>query len=130
MNTISSIVTFLMVFLIQRSQNKDTLAIQLKPNEIIAAMKGASNRLINIENLSDEEVLALRERYERLGNVVRQEKNVTKHHTVEEALAEAEDAVAGAEQAVAEARGGALGSRPREDATAVDAGGKTPAAGS
>ena len=105
MNTISSVVTFLMVFLIQRSQNKDTLAIQLKLNEIIAAMKGASNRLINIESLSDEEVLALRERYERLADVVRQEQNVTKPHTVEEALAEAQEAIEGAEKAVAQAGG-------------------------
>jgi low affinity Fe/Cu permease len=52
MNTISSIVTFLMVFLIQRSQNKDSLAIQVKLNELIAATKGASNRLIDIEELT------------------------------------------------------------------------------
>jgi low affinity Fe/Cu permease len=111
MNTVSSIVTFLMVFLIQRSQNKDTLAIQLKLNEIIAAMKGASNRLINIESLSDEEVLALRERYERLADVVKEEANVTRPHTVEEALAEAQEAVEEAENVVAEAAGG--GKTPR-----------------
>jgi low affinity Fe/Cu permease len=65
MNTVSSIVTFLMVFLIQRSQNKDSLAMQLKLNELLAAVKGASNRLINVEDLS-EEVLELRDRYEKL----------------------------------------------------------------
>ncbi len=66
MNTITSIITFLMVFLIQRSQNKDTLAMQLKLNEIIGALKGASNSLINVEDLSEDEVRALHERYQRL----------------------------------------------------------------
>ena len=66
MNTISSIVTFLMVFLIQRSQNKDTLAMQIKLNELLAAMKGASNRLINVENLSEQDVRELHRRYEEL----------------------------------------------------------------
>ncbi|HZU38989.1 MAG TPA: low affinity iron permease family protein [Gemmataceae bacterium] len=66
MNTVSSIVTFLMVFLIQRSQNKDALAMQIKLNELIAAQKGASNRLINVENLSESEVRALHERYQQL----------------------------------------------------------------
>src|SRR3954447_9619809 len=55
-NTGTTIVTFLMVFLIQRSQNKDSLAIQLKLNEIVAALEGASNRLINVEDLSEDEV--------------------------------------------------------------------------
>jgi low affinity Fe/Cu permease len=66
MNTISSIVTFLMVFLIQRSQNKDTMAMQMKLNELIAAKRGADNRLINLEDLSEQEVRALHDRYERL----------------------------------------------------------------
>ena len=52
-NTGTTIVTFLMVFLIQRAQNKDALAIQLKLNEIVAALQDASNRLINIEDLDD-----------------------------------------------------------------------------
>src|ERR1700760_1293839 len=54
-NTGTTIVTFLMVFLIQRSQNKESLAVQLKLNEIVAALKGASNRLINVESLSEAE---------------------------------------------------------------------------
>ena len=62
-NTSTTIITFLMVFLIQRSQNKDGLAVQLKLNELVAAMQGASNRLINVEDLSEEEVTALRERF-------------------------------------------------------------------
>ena len=55
-NTGTTIVTFLMVFLIQRSQNKDSLAIQLKLNELVAAMAGASNRLIDCEDLNEEEL--------------------------------------------------------------------------
>jgi low affinity Fe/Cu permease len=66
MNTISSIVTFLMVFLLQRSQNKESLAMQVKLNELLAAVKGASNRLINVEDLSEEEVRDLHDRYQRL----------------------------------------------------------------
>src|SRR5262245_19191100 len=55
-NTGTTIVTFLMVFLIQRSQNKEAQAIQLKLNEIVAILEGASNRLINVEDLSEAEV--------------------------------------------------------------------------
>jgi low affinity Fe/Cu permease len=68
MNTISSIVTFLMVFLLQRSQNKETLAEQVKLNEILASLKGASNQLINVENLPEEKIRALHERFEKLAN--------------------------------------------------------------
>src|SRR4051812_27669174 len=52
-NTGTTIVTFLMVFIIQRAQNKDTLAVQLKLNEVIAALRGASNRLIDVEDLPE-----------------------------------------------------------------------------
>src|SRR3569623_3822111 len=62
-NTGTTIVTFLMVFLIQRSQNKDALALQLKLNEIVAALAGASNRLIDIEDLTEQELRALHEHY-------------------------------------------------------------------
>jgi low affinity Fe/Cu permease len=68
-NTLTNLVTFVMVFLIQRSQNKDSLAVQLKLNEIVAALHGASNRLIAIEDLSEEDLRALRERYQRLLDV-------------------------------------------------------------
>ena len=56
-NTGTTIVTFLMVFLIQRAQNKDSLAIQLKLNEIVAAIPGASNRLIDVEELNEAELI-------------------------------------------------------------------------
>src|SRR5713101_5079999 len=65
-NTGTTIVTFLMVFLIQRSQNKDSLAIHLKLNEIVAVLQGASNRLINVEDLTEDEVGLLHRHYERL----------------------------------------------------------------
>ena len=53
-NTGTTIVTFLMVFLIQRTQNKDALAIHLKLNELVAALEGASNRLIDVEDLTED----------------------------------------------------------------------------
>ncbi|HWM84593.1 MAG TPA: low affinity iron permease family protein [Kofleriaceae bacterium] len=65
-NTGTTIVTFLMVFLIQHSQNKETRALQLKLNELIAAMMGASNRLIDIEDLTDREIDYLYRRYQHL----------------------------------------------------------------
>jgi low affinity Fe/Cu permease len=68
-NTVANVVTFLMVFLIQRAQNKDTLALQLKVNELIAAQKGAHNSLIAIERLSEEELRALQDRFLRLAAV-------------------------------------------------------------
>src|SRR4051794_32400546 len=65
-NTGTTVVTFLMVFLIQRSQNKDSLAVQLKLNELVAAIEGASNRLIDVEDLSEEELILLHKFYQRL----------------------------------------------------------------
>lgn len=65
-NTGTTIVTFLMVFLIQHAQNRDTRAIQLKLNELIGAVEGASNRLIDIEDLSEEELADLHQCYQKL----------------------------------------------------------------
>jgi low affinity Fe/Cu permease len=62
-NTGTTIITFLMVFLIQRTQNKESLALQLKVNEIVAALRGASNRLISVEDLSEAELQQLHARY-------------------------------------------------------------------
>ena len=84
-NTGTTIVTFLMVFLIQRSQNKDGLAIQLKLNELIAAMDGASNRLIDVEDLSEHELGILHRHYQRLVEMTREESNVASSHSIEEA---------------------------------------------
>jgi low affinity Fe/Cu permease len=68
-NTGTSITTFLMVFVIQRDQNKDTMAIQLKLNELIAATKGASNKVLNIEDLTEDEMKVLKKFYRSLGEV-------------------------------------------------------------
>src|SRR6478735_74219 len=65
-NTGTTIVTFLMVFVIQHAQNKDTRAVHLKLNELIAAVEGASNRLIDVEDLSDREVDHLYDRFQTL----------------------------------------------------------------
>ena len=65
-NTGTTIVTFLMVFLIQHAQNKDMRAVQLKLNELIAAVEGASNRLIDVEDLTDREVEHMYKRYRAL----------------------------------------------------------------
>src|ERR1043165_6386656 len=84
-NTGTTIVTFLMVFLIQRAQNKDALAIHLKLNEIVAALEGASNRLIDVEDLSEPEIDALRNYYKRLIDLARADDQLTKTHSIEEA---------------------------------------------
>ena len=84
-NTGTTIVTFLMVFLIQRAQNKDSLAIHLKLNEIVAAMQGASNRLIDVEDLSEKELATLQGFYAELAKLARDETKITESHSVEEA---------------------------------------------
>jgi len=84
-NTGTTIVTFLMVFLIQRTQNKDGLAIQLKLNEIVASMQGCSNRLIEVEDLSEEELHVLREHYRRLVEMARDDLDIAASHSIEEA---------------------------------------------
>jgi low affinity Fe/Cu permease len=84
-NTGTTIITFLMVFLIQRTQNKDGLAIQLKLNELVAAMRGASNRLIEVEDLSEEELKLLRAHYRRLVDMARADIDISASHSIEEA---------------------------------------------
>jgi len=84
-NTGTTIVTFLMVFLIQRAQNKDALAIHLKLNEIVAALEGASNRLIDVEDLSEPEIGALRDYYKRLIELAKEDEVLTTTHSIEEA---------------------------------------------
>jgi low affinity Fe/Cu permease len=84
-NTGTTIVTFLMVFLIQRSQNKDAVAIHLKLNEIVAALEGASNRLINVEDLTEDEVRMLHRHYGRLAQLSRESGALTDSHSIEQA---------------------------------------------
>jgi len=85
MNTATSIITFVMVFLIQRTQNKDALAVQLKLNELVAAMQGASNRLIDVESLSERELKVLHAHYRRLVEMARKDEELGKSHSIEEA---------------------------------------------
>jgi low affinity Fe/Cu permease len=84
-NTGTTIVTFLMVFLIQRSQNKDSQALHLKLNEIVAVLQGASNRLINVEDLTESEVQTLHRHYQKLAELARKERTLTESHSIEEA---------------------------------------------
>jgi len=86
-NTGTTIVTFLMVFLIQRAQNKDALALQLKMNELVAATPGASNRLIAVEDLSEDELRVLHDFYGRLAEMAKREHSLARSHSVEEARA-------------------------------------------
>jgi low affinity Fe/Cu permease len=67
-NTGTTIVTFLMVFLIQNTQNRDAKAMHLKLDELIRAVKGARNRLVDLEKLSDEELKQLEEQFTRVRN--------------------------------------------------------------
>jgi low affinity Fe/Cu permease len=85
-NTATTIITFLMVFLIQRAQNKDSQAIHLKLNELVAAVRGASNRLINVESLSEEELKVLHDHYCKLVELAKADARVTQSHSVEEAV--------------------------------------------
>ena len=84
-NTGTTIVTFLMVFLIQRAQNKESKAIQLKLNEIVAAVEGASNHLIDVEDLTEAEIEALRKHYQELARIAARASNVLESHSIEEA---------------------------------------------
>ncbi|HEU0105050.1 MAG TPA: low affinity iron permease family protein [Vicinamibacteria bacterium] len=84
-NTGTTIVTFLMVFLIQQTQNKDGLAIQLKLNELVAALEGASNRLISVEDLTSEELRVLRAHYQLLAERAKQMADTKESHSIEEA---------------------------------------------
>ena len=70
-NTGTTIVTFLIVFLIQNTQNRDTKALHLKLDELLRGVKGARTSLVNLENLSDEELDALQKEFEQLNRRVR-----------------------------------------------------------
>jgi low affinity Fe/Cu permease len=85
-NTSTTIITFLMVFVIQHSQNKDTMALQLKLNELIASHDKASNRLIDIEDLTEEELMQLKKFYIKLSRLAEKEADLTASHSLEEAM--------------------------------------------
>lgn len=84
-NTGTTIITFLMVFVIQQSQNKDTKALHLKLNELIACNQHASNRLIDIEDLTADEIQVLKNYYVELSKLSAKEKNVYSTHSLDEA---------------------------------------------
>jgi low affinity Fe/Cu permease len=84
-NTGTTIVTFLMVFIIQQSQNKDTMAVQLKLNELIACNKKASNRLIDIEDLTEQELIVLKKFYIKLSDLAEKEQDLYSSHSIDEA---------------------------------------------
>ena len=86
-NTGTTIITFLMVFLIQKSQNKDSLAMQIKLNELIAVNKKASNHLLNVEDLTEADLRALHKFFGTLAEKAKSEISLYESHS----LAEADD---------------------------------------
>jgi low affinity Fe/Cu permease len=86
-NTGTTIITFLMVFLIQKTQNKDSLAIQLKLNELVAAHEFASNRLVDVESMTEEELRVIQKYYSKLSQFAKKEESLQKSHSIDEAHA-------------------------------------------
>lgn len=84
-NTGTTIITFLMVFVIQQSQNKDTVAIHLKLNELIASSERSSNRLVDIEDLTEEELDTLKRYYIKLSELAASEDDSFASHSIDEA---------------------------------------------
>lgn len=84
-NTGTTIITFLMVFLIQKAQNKDGKAIQLKLNELIAAHERASNRMVDIEDLTEKELDQLHKFYVTLAELAKQETDIHCSHSIDAA---------------------------------------------
>jgi len=84
-NTGTTIITFLMVFLIQKSQNKDSKAIQLKLNELIAASRHASNRMVDIEDLTEDELDTLHKYYQKLSDISEEDDDIHKSHSIDAA---------------------------------------------
>lgn len=84
-NTGTTIITFLMVFIIQQTQNKDTTALQLKLNELIACNEKASNRLIDIESLTEQELDVARQFYVRLAKLAERESDLYGTHSLDDA---------------------------------------------
>jgi low affinity Fe/Cu permease len=87
-NTGTTVVTFLMVFLIQRQQNKEGVAVHLKLNELLASKEGASNRLFDVEGLPEEEVAAIARRFRLLAEIAREQGDRAGRHSVEEVAEE------------------------------------------
>lgn len=86
-NTGTTIITFLMVFLIQKTQNKDSLAIQIKLNELLASHELASNRIVDIEDISEDELEVLEQYYRKLAELAKKQKTLKESHSISEAQA-------------------------------------------
>jgi len=84
-NTSTTIITFLMVFLIQKAQNKESVAVQLKLNELVAAHEFASNRLVDVENMSEEELKIIQKYYSKLKLHTQKEESLQQSHSIDEA---------------------------------------------
>ena len=74
-----------MVFLIQKTQNKDSIAMQIKLNELVAASDKASNRIINVEGITEEELMVIHKYYERLAAMAETELDIHSSHSIDEA---------------------------------------------
>ena len=85
-NTGTTVVTFLMVFLIQKTQNKDSLALHIKLNELVAANELSSNRIIAAEDLSEEELRILEKFYGKLSEMSKKDQALHLSHSIEEAM--------------------------------------------
>ena len=84
-NTGTTVITFLMVFLIQKAQNKDSLAIQLKLNELVASNEYSSNSLVDIESMTEEEMIIVQKYYHRLSELAKKDESVRTSHSIAEA---------------------------------------------
>lgn len=84
-NTGTTIITFLMVFLIQKTQNKDSLAIQIKLNELVAAHKYASNHMVDVEDMTEEELEIIEKYYAKLAELAHANRTMKEMYTLEEA---------------------------------------------
>ena len=84
-NTGTTIITFLMVFLIQKAQNRDSLAIQLKLNELVASHEHSSNRLVDIESMTEEEMNVVKKYYQSLSELSKKEESLQTSHSIDEA---------------------------------------------
>ena len=84
-NTSTTIVTFLMMFIIQQSQNKDTMALHLKLNELIASSKDSSNRLIASEDLTEQELEVIKKYYKKVSDASVEHNSVFETHSLDEA---------------------------------------------
>ena len=84
-NTGTTIITFLMVFLIQKTQNKDSKAIHLKLNELIAASAGCSNRIVDTEDMTESELDQLHKFYEKLSQLAKEDNDIHMSHSIDAA---------------------------------------------